>query len=631
MNLKNNELGWSKKESISIDGVDLNNYQSKKDNKLTTTDKTIVGAINELNPYINYIKNDKYYLLSEELAKSNKTINEIIMEKKRILIDGVYEITDTIILTGSGFNIKGIGYAKIIQTTPGKATFQLGNNGVAFSVSSISDLIIEGNRNTETSKTGSGILVDFAYGVKFSNICVYHCGGYGLECKNESNKNGLWITKFDKCTFSYNYKGGVYFNHSNGTQFNDISFYLCTIQGNGFKTNADGTCSRPSGASEALENYGDGLSVSGTAISIIGCDSEGNGSAGIRLNNGYKSGIAITGNYLEPNFLTNFYITKSIIDFFCKGNYMMESNNYKLGKYYIENNVSENDLIDTQFIDKKRLLNTDNHIKIFTQTHNNIKDCYYTFNKGFDSNFKITMKYKSLMNHGYMSFGLNYRNKKESKPLSTRINKSTLKSNICKIQSINNNVITLDSNLVETDSTWTKLYIHCHSNNLPEYKGTFGWCVGVVSNSLLIDSTDVNILNNIITLSNLSDFDLEMIKKCTHVTLQTPIVNSSESVFDFMRIPVSTDKYNTLVYYNSTLQTDDFAEAREIIDYCSIWGMPCHYENANHIMDYLKLEQTDIVYIKETDLNKISNPYNGMKVFTLDTHKYLTYHNGEYI
>ena len=58
MNLKNNELGWSKKESVSIDGVDLNNYQSKKDNKLTTTNKTIVGAIFVLIPYINYIKYD---------------------------------------------------------------------------------------------------------------------------------------------------------------------------------------------------------------------------------------------------------------------------------------------------------------------------------------------------------------------------------------------------------------------------------------------------------------------------------------------------------------------------------------------------------------------------------------------
>lgn len=624
-------LGWSKKESISIDGVDLSNYQSKQDNGLTTTNKTIVGAINELNPYINYIKNDKYYLLSEELAKSNKTISEIIMEKRRVLIDGVYRITDTIILSGSGFNIKGIGNAKIIQTTPGKAAFQLGDNGVAFSGAHISDLIIEGNRDTETSRTGSGILVDFAYGVKFSNIYVYHCGGYGLECKNESNKNGLWIAKFDKCTFSYNYKGGVYFNHSNGTQFNDISFYLCTIQANGFKTNADGTCSRPSGASEALENYGDGLSVSGTGISIIGCDSEGNGSAGIRLNNGYKSGITITGNYLEPNYLTNFYITKSIIDFFCKGNYMMSSGNYKLGRYYIENNVNEYDLVNTQFIDNKRLLNTDNHIKIFTQAHNNSQDSYYTFDKTFDSNFKITMKYKSLINHGYMSFGLIYRNQKERKVLSTRINKSTLKSNVCKIQSVNNNVITLDSNLVATDSTWTKLYIHCHSNNLPEYKGTFGWVIGTESKSLLIDSADVNISNNTITLSNLSASNLEMIKKCTHVTLQIPNNNGSESIFDYIQIPVSTDKYNTLVYYNSTLQTDDFAEAKEIIDYCGIWGMPSNYNNANHIIDYLKLEQTDIVYIKETDLNKISNPYNNMTVFTLDTHKYLTYYNGQYV
>lgn len=624
-------LGWSKKESISIDGVDLSNYQSKQDNGLTTTNKTIVGAINELNPYINYIKNDKYYLLSEELAKSNKTINEIIMEKKRILIDGVYEITDTIILSGSGFNIKGIGNAKITQTTPGKATFQLGHNGVAFNNSYMSDLIIEGKKNTETSKTGSGILVDFAYGVKFSNVRVYDCGGYGLECKNLSASNGLWIAKFDKCIFSSNYKGGVYFNHSNSAQFNDISFYLCTIQANGFKTNADGTCGRPSGKFEALEDYGDGFSVSGVAISIIGCDIEGNGSAGIRLNNGYKSGFAITGNYLEPNYLTNFYITKSITDFFCKGNYMMFSGNYKLGQYYIDNDVDEYELVNTQFIDNIRLLNTDNHIKILTQAHSDRKDTYYTFDKGFDSNFKITMKYKSLINHGYMAFGLIYRSKKENKTLSTRINKSTLKSNVCKIQSVNNNIITLDSNLVETDSTWTKLYIHCHSNNLPEYKGTFGWIAGTANNSLLINSTDVSISDNIITLSNLSDSNLEMIKKCTHVTLQTPIDNGSESLFDFMQIPVSTDKYNTLVYYNSTLQTDDFAEAKEIIDYCSIWGTPGDYNNANHIIDYLKLEQTDIVYIKETDLNKISNPYNNMTVFTLDTHKYLTYYNGQYV
>ena len=622
--------------SIVKPQINIETFESNLLNQVDTNISKLENITHNLANQYNYIDLQNMCLLSEELLKTNKSINEIIQEKKRVIIDGSYELNERIILTGSGYKLVGINdNSGFIQTTPGECVIQLGDEGIACTGSIIDNISLSGKTKREDKKTGSGILIDFAYGCTIKNVNITNCGGYGIEGLNNSSANGCWIFKFIDCRISYNVMGGVYLKHVNDTQNNDIVFDRCTIQGNGGYYDENGTLQLGSSkitVENALVDYGHGIDISGAGIKILNGDVEGNGGIGIKINEGYCSGITITGNYLEPNRLTNIYLCKSGVkdNLYINGNFFMEAgtDKYKLGKYYIEDGLAEIKYFNTQLYDKTHVLNISKNASNLPIMQNSIYEnlnCLYDISdmKG-PLNFKVTMGYKSIIEHGNMTFSLVLGDLK-SRIIDPRCNKNTLLSNVCSINSVANNEITLNEALNILDDSWTHLIIHIHDYEY-EYEGGF-----TNNNDIVIEKSNVIITDNTITLNNLSSNNLNKIPKTTHVCAhKLETVGNTASLYQYSRIPVSTEYDNEVVDFNSLMNMKKFSEGRRYFKTIRMWGTPYSYNHTNHIMNYLKIERTDMAYVYDnSELDELIK-HNYMRIFIASNCTYVTYKNNKY-
>ena len=602
--------------------------------------KSNTTIIHDLNDYATL---HNMIILSDEMKKTGKNIQEILNENKRVIVDKKFYIDYTIKLTGSGYNLLGVGGGTgFYQVCEDKPVFELGEQDNPLTNTTMSDFSIVGvlsttNSSMQSDHLNDGILIDFAYGITLKNLFIRYNDGYGIRCKNESAENGLWITKFVDCTIDYNYWGGVKFNHSNGTQFNDITFDRCRIAGNGWYVD-DGSYKPAYANKVVLEDYGHGMDISGTAVRAVCCVIEGNGGIGIKINNGYAYGICLTGIYFEPNLLTNIYICKDGYkkDIFINGNYFLQpEDRYNKGLYYIEDGFDMKKLYGTQLYDYTDVINTSkSSLPIIVE--DGTKTCQVSLTEkmlNHPLNFKVTMRYKSLIEHGFMSFGMQYQCKGSS--LMVVFNKDTKKSNVVNITNVSDNVVTIDTPLIPTDDTWDHITFHNHTDYTEhDYNGCF--LTAIKDFVISKENLDVLISDNglKLTFHNLSSNNLNMLKNCTHITCHkedTSFTSNTDWMVNYVTIPVSLDRYNNVVTFNSLMEMEKFSEARLYIDKISVWGIPQSYHNCSqHEMIDLKIEQNDTAYVWNTNELDMLIKYNQMRIYIINKCTYVTYLNGNY-
>jgi hypothetical protein len=601
--------------------------------------KSNTTIIHDLNDYATL---HNMIILSDEMKKTGKNIQEILNENKRVIVDKKFYIDYTIKLTGSGYKLLGIGEGTgFYQICKDKPVFELGEEDNPLTSTTMSDFTIMGVINIlpslQTDHLNDGILINFAYGITLKNLFIRYNDGYGIRCKNESGGNGLWITKFVDCTIDYNYWGGVKFNHSNGTQFNDITFDRCRIAGNGWYIDDDGIHKLAYIDKVVLEDYGHGMDISGTAVRAVCCVIEGNGGIGIKINNGYAHGICLTGIYFEPNLLTNIYICKDGYkkDIFINGNYFLQpEDRYNKGLYYIEDGFDMKKLYGTQLYDYTDVINTSKSpIPIIVE--DGTKYCIISLTEkmlNHPLNFKLTMRYKSLIEHGYMSFGIQYQCKE--KMLNILFNKDTKKSNVVNITNVSDNIVTIDTPLIPTDDTWDHITFHNHTDH-PEHDYNGGFLTGVKDFVISKENLNYYISDNglKLTFNNLSSDNLNMLKNCTHITYHkkdTSFKTSTDWMMNYVQIPVSLDRYNNVVMFNSMMEMEKYSEARLHIDKFSVWGLPISSYSGNHEMIDLRIEQNDTACVWDTNELDMLIKYNQMRIYIYNKCIYVTYYNGKY-
>jgi hypothetical protein len=301
---------------------------------------------------------------------------------------------------------------------------------------------------------------------------------------------------------------------------------------------------------------------------------------------------------------------------------------HKLGKYYIEDGLAEIKYFDTQLYDKTNVINVSKNASslpiIQHDIYENLNCLYDVSNIKGPLNFKATMGYKSIIEHGYMSFSLVLTDLK-SRIIDPRCNKNTLLSNVCSINSVANNEITLNEALNILNDSWTHLIIHVHDYEY-EYEGGF-----TNNNDIIIEKSNVIITDNTITLNNLSSDMLNKIPKTTHVCAhKLETIGNTATLYRYSSIPVSMEYDNEVVDFNSLMNMKKFSECRRYFKFIKVWGSSYDYKHTNHIMNYLKIERTDMAYVYDnSELNELIK-HNYMRIFIASNCTYVTYKNNKY-
>ena len=230
-------------------GVDLSNYQTKSDNTLNTTDKTIVGAINELETNkanktyvdeqvanISVDLSDYQTKTDTTLGTTNKTIVGAINELKSNVNELFQNVSSGKTLIASAITDKGI-------KTSSDATFQTMADNIR---------LIEGNEGLPSwlKKTVWLKCNDFSYYICNHCSCVIdnniyiigglintvsstsyvksaHCDYYNTDTNENisitsmpSNKESFTVSSIDNCIYSI---GGVGYNIADKNECFDIT------------------------------------------------------------------------------------------------------------------------------------------------------------------------------------------------------------------------------------------------------------------------------------------------------------------------------------------------------------------------------------------------------------------------
>ena len=214
-------------------------------------------------------------------------------------------------------------------------------------------------------------------------------------------------------------------------------------------------------------------------------------------------------------------------------------------------------------------------------------------------------------------------------------NKDTKKSNVVNITNVSDNVVTIDTPLIPTDDTWDYITFHNHTDYTEhDYNGCFLTSTKdfVISKENLEFDISDNELE--LTFHNLSSSKLNILKNCTHITYHkkdTSFKVTTDWMVNYVGIPVSLDRYNNVVTFNSLMEMEKFSEARLYIDKISVWGIPQSYHNCSqHEMIDLKIEQNDTAYVWNTNELDMLIKYNQMRIFIINKCTYVTYLNGNY-
>ena len=181
----------------------------------------------------------------------------------------------------SGFLLKGTGLTRI----------------------AFKNLSIIGMKDAATgTKNKNGIEVASA----ISHLEVDNCylGGHGRFGLAKTGGHFI-LSKFKDSGFSYNCEGGLYIQHLNEAQVNQIIVDNIDCTANGY----DYIGGKFVAINEQTKLRGFGLSISGTGIQVQAGHYGSNNGAGLVINDGFANGINLAGSYFEANSLAQIYVT----------------------------------------------------------------------------------------------------------------------------------------------------------------------------------------------------------------------------------------------------------------------------------------------------------------------------------
>lgn len=270
------------------------------------------------------------------ITSNNK---RLIGENGKTILRNIGENIDTIVIGG---NDRAVVYDTMIKGITIRGNRQIARYGIY--LNNVSTLTVEE-----------------------CNIINHEYGVYSAD------NNSVWIASFKKCTFQFNKKSGVKLKHFYAHQKNAIKFDDCLISHNGY----DESDQNLYNGNERSFDFGHGIEVSGTALSVINTTIEMNSGAGLFLGGDGQQdvliGVNVSGCYFEPNLLADIFIDNELNNFQgnINGNYLgadiIEGALYKGIHIKQRGNVSGNSNINNNhqyFTTNKDYFNHNGEVKL---------------------------------------------------------------------------------------------------------------------------------------------------------------------------------------------------------------------------------------------------------------------------